>query len=171
MVWICLASKLLNDRVFSNRIFAYYLNIDLKEYNKMELEIVKRLGFDFNIQEEMYNVYYDEITKFSETQQDSLLESLEEYQINKKKIREYRHMIKMSRGIQKAKITKEPKSPYDFWDKNIKNMIEKRGLCEQNTVQPYYISKFRFESYNSYGFKCDPHFNKIIRSRSESRYD
>lgn len=137
----------------------------------MELEIVKRLGFDFNIQEEMYNIYYDEITKFSETQRESLLETLAEYRINKKKIREYRHMIKMRRGIQKAKVAKAAKTPSDFGDTHINSMIEGKKTSDQNTVQPYYVSKFRFESYNSHGFKCDPNLSKIMRSHSQSRYD
>ena len=120
----------------------------------------------------MYNIYNDEITKFSQTQNESLLESLEEYRLNKRKIREYRNMIKMSRWkFNEKKAPNEVRSPYDFYDKNIKNVMERRGWWEQNTIQPFYASKFRFESYNSHSFRCDPKLSKIMRSHSEPRLD
>ena len=68
-------SKLLNDKTFSNRIFAYVLNIEIKEFNKMELEVTKRLGFNLHIQEDTYRIYEEEIQMFSQIQ-NSILEEL-----------------------------------------------------------------------------------------------
>ena len=81
----------------------------------MELEIVKKLGFDANIQDEMFDIYNEEITKYSETQRDSLLESLEEYRLNKRKIREYRQMIQNQRSKQSSnQSSNEVRSSNDF---------------------------------------------------------
>ena len=136
----------------------------------MELEIIKKLGFNVYIEEEMYNIYKDEIQTFSQTQSSSLIESLNEYKVNQKRIREYSKLKRMSKS-KLCTIQNEENKYSDFVDLDIMKFIEEKWWFDQNTAQPCYIPKFRFESYNNHDFKCDQDFRKSMRSRSESKYD
>ena len=149
-IWI--ASKVVNDQIISNRLFAYLLNLDVNEFNKREIDVMHRLGFNAYIPEDEYFLYDSQIKEFAYLQYELLEESLLEYKRDKKilkkeiQIHKERYLNHVNNFIEDVKVK-------NYNDKDMKEIMEK-GLSEQNMVYPYLIPRsFRFESYNSYDIK------------------
>lgn len=150
-IWI--AFKIFDDSLIENRYFAYLTNVDLKDFNKLEMDVMKRLDFNALIDQEMFSNYQEQLEWFAESQSECLQESLDQYQRDKQTLKNIKHQIMhscQSAGIH-SKVSNARSNNYA--DHNLKKILESRGWCEQNVVFPHCVSKFRFESYNSYNFK------------------
>eukprot|EP00345_Euplotes_harpa_P003751 CAMPEP_0168329646 /NCGR_PEP_ID=MMETSP0213-20121227/7233_1 /TAXON_ID=151035 /ORGANISM="Euplotes harpa, Strain FSP1.4" /LENGTH=186 /DNA_ID=CAMNT_0008333013 /DNA_START=238 /DNA_END=798 /DNA_ORIENTATION=+ len=170
MVCICLVSKLVNDNVYSNRIFAYLLNLDITEFNKLEQKVLRTLNFNVSVEEEMYNVYNEEIRKFSQTQSEALRCNLAEFRENKKKIREFKKLKHAHHSSETAAIlARREKYDGDFTDIHMQKAIEEQGSFNAKAVRLHCVSKFRFESYNSFTFGKSG--TPPMRSKTQPRLD
>ena len=92
--WVCIASKLWNDSVISNQLYAYLLNVDPKKFNLLEIDILKRLDYDLYVHPHMFQIYEDQINEFSKSQKEFLRKSLDEYYLDKKVLKEYKLLIR-----------------------------------------------------------------------------
>ena len=96
-------------------------------------------------------------------------ESLTEYRVNKRKIKEFSKRQRMNK--EKQSIVKNEEIKYsDFTDLDIKKFIDEKCCLDQSTAQHHNIPKFRFESYNNNDYKNASDLRKWKRSRSEPRY-
>lgn len=167
LMWcICVAFKIFDDSLIENRYFAYLTNVDLKDFNKLEMDVMKRLDFNALIDQEMFSNYQDQLEWFAESQSECLQESLDQYQRDKLTLKEIKHQVMhscQSAGI-RGKVSNARLNNYA--DHNLKKVLESRGWCEQNVVFPHCVSKFRFESYNSYKFKTENKNSTTRRGRS-----
>ena len=136
----------------SNRLFAYLLNIDTAEFNKMEMNVMARLGFECYVRTDMYLLYQTQIDTFMETRADELQTSLDQYYMDKRVLKELRAEAKQLKNSPRRSKLERSQSNC-FQDLNLKSVIESKNKYDKNTSYPCYVSKFRFESYNSHCFK------------------
>jgi hypothetical protein len=142
-----------NDRPVTNRVFAYLTNFELRQYNELETDILKRLDYSALIDTEMYQSYKEHLEEFCETQSDSLVECYQEYMHDKKLLRE------IKRDFMEVKFSRERDEFMDispcsnYTDPHI---TETMGKMNGKTESFRYIDssdKFRFESYDCQNFK------------------
>lgn len=78
-----MAFKVFNDVPVQNRLFAYFANIDTKDFNKLEIELAKKLNFDTLIPNEIFTKYKSELELFAVSQRDILEQHMLNYKHDK----------------------------------------------------------------------------------------
>lgn len=58
---LVLACKFLEDQVFSNKFYAQVAGVSLQELNRLELQFVTALSFDFSVTPEKFNEYSQQL--------------------------------------------------------------------------------------------------------------
>jgi hypothetical protein len=142
-----------NDSPVTNRVFAYLTNFELRQYNKLEMDILSRLNYSALIDTEMYQSYKEQLEEFCETQSDSLVECYQEYMHDKKILREIKRdfmEVKLSRDRDESMDT-SPCSNYT--DPHITETMSKMNGKTESFRYIDSSDKFRFESYDYQNFK------------------
>lgn len=150
----------------SNRLFAYLLNIDTAEFNKMEVNVMARLGFECYVQTDMYWLYQTQVDTFMHTRADELQISLDQYYVDKRVLKELRAHVEQQRNSPEQPKFERSHIDY-FQDSNLQSVLESKNKYDRNTSYPSYVSKFRFESYNSYTLDPISDINRKFNSRTE----
>lgn len=151
--WVCIAAKILNDKIISNRLYGYLLNLDTAEFNKLEMNVMKRLHFESFINPEMYSLYESQIQEFSDSQEEMLNESLNEYRNDKRIFKDLRMKAKQWSPVNQARGDFTTEYWNNFSDPFISQAIKGKDYWEQETIEPGYDIRFRFNSYNSLRLK------------------
>lgn len=165
MCCTCIAFKIFNDSPVNNRFFAYLTNVDIKDFNKLEMEIMKRLDFNALIEKEVYSNYEEQLAGFANFQAESLQQSLDQYKLDKKVLRKLKQSIVQECNSANLKPQEHFAKELNYADTGMRKMMEKRHI-DETCVFPVSVSKFRFDSCNSYKFQ--KHFKKRRSRRSLS---
>jgi hypothetical protein len=48
-----------------NRIFAYLVNVDVNDFNKLEMEVMEKLNFNLLVDEEEFESYEKQLEQYS----------------------------------------------------------------------------------------------------------
>jgi len=163
---ICIAFKIFNDKPMTNRVFAFLVNIDVKDFNDYEMNMMNRLDFDAWVDAEMFNNYEEQLQEFLVQQSAILEESVEEYRRDKKILKTLKRQLKQQ--CSSAALVKQSlQNPAgNYWDSKLTNVMDSQGWKINDENTPSGVSKFRFESYNSYNFQTDYKDKRSKRSWS-----
>lgn len=142
-IWI--AAKILNDKVISNRLYAYLLNVDTSEFNALEVYVMKRLNFDCFIKTETYELYSTEIDKFIIAHNDELGALLEDYKRNKTALRLFKNKIKNESFTSYAWSVNENLNE-SFADHCYARNISNPKKLSTNKMFKMHLPKSKFES-------------------------
>lgn len=155
-----------NDRPVSNRVYAYLTNLDIRHFNKLEMDILKRLDFNALIDTEMYQNYEEQLEEYCKTQSDLLMECFREYTQDKKLLKEVkREYMQINSSKQRGEYDDiSPCSNYS--DPHMHQTIKQKTGKNEGFIYIDSSDKFRFESYNSHNFKNKYKKMKLIKSKS-----
>ena len=166
MGWIWIASKIFNDRPITNRVFAYLTNVEVRSFNKLEIELLTKLDFNALMDTEMYKNYEEQLQEFWNTKNDLLNECFQEYKRDKKLLKVIKKEF-MQTGSSRDQDKYNDVSPCsNYSDPHMRDTINQKTGKNESFRYIDSSDKFRFESYNSHNFKNKYKKRKLIKSKS-----
>ena len=175
MWWICIASKVLNDSPVRNRIFAYLVNVDVNDFNKLEMEVMMKLNFNVLVDQEEFESYEKQLDQYSQLWTGLIDSILQEYKHDKKYLRRVRKQMReqLSQSTEAACISTSCHNianyvgSQNFKDWQMSHVFDSQGWKVKEPDYPWPVSKFRFESYNSNEFPVYSNRKKQRWSKSQ----
>jgi len=154
-----------NDSPISNRIYAYLANIPISKFNKLEMEVLKRLGHNALISLQEYKNYEEALKSYWKHKKDVLDQCFVDYKHDKLILKEIKGEIhaqqqQSERGMIDSTFIK------NYNDPQISGIFEKSSVTRRNHYSIASGDKFRFESYNSHNFKENYKKTRLRRSWS-----
>lgn len=136
------------------------------------MDIANKLQFNTLIPEEMFENYDNELKTFSEIQNGLLSESLEQYKRDKQLLKSLKRQWKIKQQklhtpLIYQQAARSSDISMNYADESLKEVIENK-VKQPKIVYLDSVSKFRFESYNSYNFKTQQARHGVRRCRSMS---
>mmetsp|Transcript_3402 Transcript_3402/g.2855 ORF Transcript_3402/g.2855 Transcript_3402/m.2855 type:complete len:163 (+) Transcript_3402:412-900(+) len=154
-----------NDSPASNRFYAYLANIQITEFNKLEMEVLKRLSFNALISAEDYRNYEEALESFCQNKSGVLAKCYSDYKHDKKILKEIKQEIS-NQQLTSVLETADHCLINNYQDTQLNQIFEKKPENGEYCHSMESTKEFRFESYNSHTFKekC----RSIRKSRSRS---
>lgn len=126
-----------------NRIFAYLVNVDVNDFNKLEMEVMKKLNFDVLVAEEDFESYENQLDQYSLIYSSLINTILLEYKHDKRYLRKFRKHMKeqMSQSTEAASMSKNQHrlvncdGTHNYMDWRMRHMFESQGW---KVVEPEY---------------------------------
>ena len=149
-----------DDTPVANRVYAYLANVEISKFNELEMEVLKRLGYNSLIEEGYYYDYMNELDSFWKKKEEVLNKWYTDYVQDKLILKEIKQTI-FNQQLNSKINRRHEGININYSDAELSERIQNAMSNENNSRIIESSDKYRFESYNSHDFK-EQHIKKRV---------